>query len=110
VDDPIAFVTARLDERETGAKEVLAGNVRSRANIGLGSTLWDEQDADAQTELREIEAEREILSLCAQVISDDAGHEFYSDGWAGLTVAWRVISHLAAIWSDHPDYRQEWKP
>jgi Family of unknown function (DUF6221) len=109
VDDLTAFVAARLGEREAAARELLADNASARAASG-GAVLWDQLDADARTELREAESMRAILKLCAEVIGDDAGHEYYSDGWAGLTVARRTAAHLAAIWSDHPGYRQEWKP
>ncbi len=92
MDDLTAFVAARLGEREHFAKIArLAQKHREQL-------------------LREVEADRKLLSLCVQVISDDAGHEFYSDGWSGLTVAQRVARNRAAIWSDHPDYDPEWKP
>ena len=92
MDDLTAFVAARLGEREHFAKIArLAQKHREQL-------------------LREVEADRKLLSLCVQVISDDAGHEFYSDGWSGLTVAQRTVRQLAAVYSGHPGYRQEWKP
>lgn len=29
-------------------------------------------------------------------------------GWDGMD--WFVLKHLASVYSDHPDYREEWRP
>jgi len=93
VDDLTAFLAARLAEAWSAARdrELAAG-------------------LDESPETRMIDACRAILDLCATVISDDEGHEYWSDGWAGLTVAQRTMRQLAAVYSGHPDYRPEWKP
>jgi hypothetical protein len=98
-----AFLAARLDERETGAKEVLADNVRSRANIGLGSTLWDEQDEAARMELREVEADRAILALLKQDVVDGRERDYDA-----TEVLEQVVRIRSAVYIDHPDYRPEW--
>ena len=55
--------------------------------------------------LREIEAKRAILGEYVAVRRlqelTDTEQDYYRD-W--------VLCHLAAAWSDHPDYREEWKP
>lgn len=59
--------------------------------------------------LREVEAKRRILAEYAEVADNDIDepHE-YAYGWAnGLGVAVRL---LAAVYDDHPEYRQEWAP
>lgn len=28
----------------------------------------------------------------------------------GQPAIWEAAEHLAAVYADHPDYRQEWKP
>jgi len=105
-----AFLTARLDEDEAAAERYLAHSV------------WRYERA-----LREIEAKREILRLHGRM-SVQPGHPMFND--AHLTSApmplcrscepetmWRrerswpcrTLRALAAVYSDHPDYRQEWK-
>lgn len=97
---PAGFLRARLDEQEAGAREVLAHNARSRVR-GLTSTVWDEEDADADAELREVAAKREILRMAAE-------WDRYSE-WDRVTLD-AVIEHLAAAYNHHPDYRPEWAP
>jgi hypothetical protein len=61
--------------------------------------------------LAECEAKRRVVSLCARVVDDDEGHNYYSDGWAGLQVAVTTLRFLALPYSDRPGYRQEeWAP
>lgn len=95
--DLIAFVNARLDrewflarEHENHAQDgpsVLAGRKR----------------------LREVEAMRKILTEYAPAAPFDGPSEpEYAYGWAeGLGMAVRA---LAAIWNDHKDYEEGWKP
>jgi Family of unknown function (DUF6221) len=113
VDDLTAFVTARLDEREAGARELLADNASARATSG-GAVLWDELDADARTELREAGAMRRILELARHATDLDkavekeyatAPRDLAADPWHGDL----IVRALAAIWSDHPGYRPEWR-
>jgi hypothetical protein len=61
--------------------------------------------------LAECEAKRRTVNLCARVVEDDEGHNYYSDGWAGLQVAVTTLRFLALTYSDRPGYRQEeWAP
>ena len=50
-----------------------------------------------QRPLREVEAERKLLA-------DRWGGPDHQDMWE------HHVRLLAAVYSDHPDYRQEWKP
>ncbi len=66
--------------------------------------------------LREVEAKRAILAAHPRVESlfTECGtcHES-EEGWAAtVPVQWpcSTVRHVAAVWSDHPDYRAEWKP
>jgi hypothetical protein len=60
--------------------------------------------------LAECEAKRRIVEACGDIWEPN-DHRWMSDTdadyHAGLEVAARF---LAAIYADHPDYRQEWKP
>jgi Family of unknown function (DUF6221) len=95
-----AFLNARLDETEATA---------SRA--GPARIAWlTHRDAvyDPVRVLREVEAIRAIIKLRGEAFDP----RFDDDPWnAGYDRAmWGVLGNLAAVWSDHPDYRQEWKP
>ena len=107
-----AFLATRADEREAGARQVLTFTARSRTH-GLTSTLWDEQDAGARTELCEAEAVRNILARyedCLVRMEDPAYGQALARDQAREYEDF-VLPALGAIWSDHPDYQaEEWKP
>lgn len=54
--------------------------------------------------LREVEAKRALLDECVDVINLPGGWEY--DDTPNL--AWFALRGLAAAYSDHPDYREEW--
>ena len=117
--DLIAFVNARLDEKAAAAWAV--------HNVAQCDALLYEEDmpaAAARTPdcdcgyparaLREVEAKREIVRAyewTAARKADGGGIErnyhFRSGQVNALETA---VQCLAAVDSDHPDYRQEWKP
>ncbi|NKT97299.1 DUF6221 family protein [Prescottella equi] len=53
--------------------------------------------------LREVEAKRRVIDECAEVL--DVGGWEYDDA---PELAWNTACSLAAVYSDHPDYQQEW--
>ena len=104
------FLNARLDEDEVGARGLLAHNAASRAR-GLASTLWDEQDQDTQRTLREVAAKRAIVTRYAAVrraFGDREGGLWPDVSRREKSHAYATLCDLAGIWSDHPDYRDEW--
>jgi hypothetical protein len=126
MDDLTAFLAARLDEDEAAAKAALEQSAEE-------GTQWWFDDAAPETPrefhvarhdparvLREVEAGRTILAehvpydctepkgqRCFRCASDRA----YRSG-AAIHEAWPCLTLriLAAVYSDHPDYRPEWKP
>jgi hypothetical protein len=84
--DLTAFLRARLDEDE--------GYLNSNRHH-----LWTDRP------LREVEAKRAILTEYAHVrkLQELTGAD--QDGYRD----W-VLRHLAAVYSDHPDYDPGWKP
>jgi hypothetical protein len=95
MDDLIAFLMARYAEDWSAARELVDGLDESRAT-------------------REVEAKRAILDACEWVTArkaDGGGietdYQFRSGQVNALETA---VQTLAAVYSDHPDYRQEWKP
>jgi Family of unknown function (DUF6221) len=122
--DLVAFLNARLDEDEAAAKAALEQSTEE-------GTRWWFDDAAPETPrefhvarwdparvLREVEAERKILDFAfrnAAAIDGEwgDGHEA-EDIRAGMCsdcgneAAAYVLKPLAAVYSDHPDYQQEW--
>lgn len=78
----VAFLGARLDEDEAAAKA--AGPARA---------------------LREVEAKRAI----AEIHGADSDPCDAHDAWM-RSISCDTLRYLVAVWSDHPDYRPEWKP
>ena len=134
-DDIAAFLNARLDEREAAAQAAakypgrdwitLAGRDNREATVmqdGGNPIAWiDDGDAmavathmashDPRRILREVEAERAIVTRCTAVLTsfDDRENGLWPD------VSRRERSHarstlrdLAAVYSDHADCQPEW--
>lgn len=130
-EDPlIAFLNARLDEDEALAKSVednsdpwlgqweADGNLALRTYNGwvlavAGSSVHEFRPGvlahialhDPARVLREVEAGRAILAN-----HDDTHDCGDRRSWEFPYVGCRDVLALAAIYSDHPDYRPEWKP
>src|SRR5262249_21548497 len=109
----VAFLRARLDEDEAGAKAASPG-------LGWIRHSLDRGDIDAAADeahvvrhhparvLREVEAKRAILdrhAYCQRHGGVPGNEHLDADGLEDY-----VLLPLAAIYRDHPDYRQEWKP
>ena len=126
--DLITFLSARLDEDERYAKAALSSP--ESANSGNGVRALDGKLAirpsamsdalalhfvrhDPARVLREVEAKRRILqeheptqqdaTRCRVCTAIAGGHatRFRAPCW--------TLVLLAAVYSDHPDYMQEWK-
>ena len=123
----VAFLNARLDDEERYADSMAQGlEIQSRGGGGYSSTpgnsvtimtMWLPDRVR-----RELAAKRAILAAhdpdpigkfgsvgeprCLVCLTDRDGYEeqWEADKWPCLT-----LRALAAIWSDHADYR-EWKP
>jgi uncharacterized protein DUF6221 len=133
-EDLVAFLNARLDEDERIAlaatpgpwhaqeDAVFAGSHRppgysrgiaiTRASY-TGSILDHSANAthiayhDPASVLREVATKRAIIgSYQALAASEDTSRWHEGE----LFAMEAVVRWMAAIWSDHPNYRQEWKP
>lgn len=81
----MAFVTARLAEAWSAARD-------RELTAGL----------DGSPETRMIDALRAVVEAYEKSVRMVG---------EGLSVSYRrLVQAVAAIWSDHPDYRAEWKP
>lgn len=95
----------------TGERCVLragvAGDLTSPGGIDLPAGEHAARHDPARV-LREVEAKRRLVSQHSPVVDGTqstwawfAGSESASEG---------VLKTLAAVWSEHPDYRAEWRP
>ena len=122
--DLIAFLNARLDEDEAAAKAV-----RQPRNWHQGdeSDPWASWDRDmiymwppefhtpieSDKHWRGLQADDDHLAAHiarhdpARVLREVAAKRAILDA-VGYDDREDVAGHLAAVWSDHPDYRQEW--
>lgn len=105
------FIAARLNKDEAVLRK--ARNAPEHANRFIDANPWDEDliaaFASEKRIEREVEAKRKILAAHAK-----------ADEWvnvsAGATAAYaRQIMNdslhaLAAIWDDHPDWQEAWRP
>ena len=118
----IEFLTTQLDQEETLARAATSGpweacavgHAGSHVVRPAGSCEWvsqvsrqdrAEQEADAahiarhdpEHTLREVRAKRAILARA-------------HDGSVDSDAALEILVHLAAVYADHPAYRQDWGP
>ena len=104
--DIVEFLRARLDEDEREARVCLA---RWAEGGGTTRRRWDRQ-------LREVEAKRAILAALADAEQAVSGYDngnpdnppSYWQEWGNRHALALTVEHLAAVYADHPDYRQEW--
>lgn len=92
------FLLTRIAEDEVRVRDE---GIHPGGPPGLGSVLpdWEERRW-----LAECKAKRQIVGLYLGVEEAPAVH---ADAWTALKWA---IRRLAAVYSDHPDYRDEWRP
>jgi hypothetical protein len=106
--DLVAFYRARLDEDEANIASVeealmyggddvvkILGTPMPVAELTRGRAVW------------ELEAKRQILSeyMAVRKLAELAG--------PGKSVLWYrewVLRVFAAVWRDHPDYDEAWRP
>ena len=109
--DLIAFLTARLNEDEERARRV-------QAALDNGWNYFDETPTeliDPARVLREVAAKRAILAIHEPMPSMYGEPPVCSACWPAPQIAthplWpcSTVRQMIAVYSDHPDYRQEWK-
>lgn len=136
MDELIAFARARLDEDEAAAKAAGGSTPQGiwaqvdperrpgRIECDSGYVVTydegspDEGQAphiarhDPARVLREVEAKRAILAwwLSDENEPESALSPSLREEYRKAQPGYMLILALAAVWSDHPGYRQEWKP
>lgn len=139
MDDLVKFIQERTDEDERIAKAATSppwsadgmsvrGHERpyadstGRATVLVVRHTWPQESAhiirhDPARTLREVEMVRAILAEHATVTAAFSG-QICRVCWTtrkegpleGDPYPCRTLRLVAAIWSDHPDYKEEWKP
>lgn len=131
--DLVEFLRARLDEDEQVARDA-ARDAAESDNARFWLERWDVHpsgDEWATYTIRGIgehiarHAPRRVLAEVAakrQIVERYEEHArldretFEAEGQHARSLSslraayWDACRSLAAVWSDHPDYREEWKP
>lgn len=110
-DEIVAFIRSRLAEDEKWAYDAITEEQKHPQNglpqhkkmtypypERLARCVFDGYHGPARV-LRGVEAKRRLIA--------ESENAYRQDTAAGLELALRIV---AAEWSMHPDYRQEWKP
>ena len=117
-EDLVAFLTARLDEDEAAADDTHAAECWSCSPDRFAGDSSCTCAAPARV-LREVAAKRLIIAAHNTTVRErmrshpEYGQDYWCDTCSHENPAgrWcRTLLLLASAWSDHPDYRQEWKP
>jgi hypothetical protein len=109
VSDLVTFLRARLDEDEAEARATADADAEFWADIKGDSTHFARHDPARV--LREVAAGRAILAL-ARVIDGMASaiQEEWPSPHVPVIGSEALLYPLAAVYSDHPDYDEAWRP
>ena len=110
-----AFLSARLDEDEAAAAACIGDSglewYADRAAMGFEPRAAAHiARHDPARVLREVTAGREILRRHGLASEDSMNCLWCSEDYRPYRWPCPDVLSVAAVWSDHPDYRQEWKP
>lgn len=101
MDELIEFLTARLDE--DAARHL--GNHKCWWERNPFRSHWPDEDGPCRA-IRDVEAKRAILAMWEKS-NHDVNHAEGESRWYLMN---EVVQALAAVYSDHADYRDEWRP
>jgi hypothetical protein len=93
------FLMARIAEDE-GTRAVPGG--------GRWAVVTDQEVAEAERWKAECEAKRRIVDMFRNTVTDEHGLPWGEGGFGEAYC--EALQHLATVYADHPDYRQEWRP
>lgn len=134
MDELIAFVAARLDQEEAIARAAASvagpdwtwdpdsrdGYLRTPDGTIMADALHVEDDQfrphvarhDPARVLRDVAAGRRLLANYEEIAlpDPDASPQERALRMVVAEVVRMLILDRAAVWCDHPDYRQEWAP
>lgn len=126
----VEFLRARLDEDEQSARAATAGpwyvddidqelrtadvySADGRVTSAYTEPCCSVEDAthmarhDPARVLVEVEAKRRIIDEYERYAAE---RRRAMGGWDSYSEVSPILAALAAVYADHPDYRQEWRP
>jgi len=106
VDDLIAFLRARLDEDEQAIRTWESACWHLEACNDTGGYL---ERFDERRMLAEVEAKRRLIDVLRSYEPDTEWDTQPDIGQRANNVA-GALRRLAQLYSEHPDYRPEWRP
>jgi hypothetical protein len=109
VSDLTAFVRARLNEDEAAAAGAKLPGGRLLREVEAKRAILQGRDAHIPYSDGPDPGypDDEPFDLCAVCITSKDG---YPEQWAMDPWPCLAVRAIASVWSDHPAYRQEWKP
>jgi hypothetical protein len=109
----VEFLTARLDEDEAVAREIpkpyVSGNWIVEDTFYEGMILVDRHGVAEENETTRHMTRWSPARVLADVKAKRAIVEDFVAMWFDADLH-PAVKRLAAVYSDHPDYRREWKP
>jgi hypothetical protein len=118
--DLVEFLRARLDEDEREIRLALQPDEPSpqlltshRAfHLVLTHELGDSWPTGSPRMFADVEAKRDLISLYqeAETVIGKGTVAVMAAAVARRDILYRVVATFAAVYADHPDYREEWKP
>ena len=105
-DDLAAFLAVRLSEREERAPEI---HNRYDCDLNLLVYFGECNCQERQRVLREVAAGRKILAEYERLSAEYAGFR-HGANQAAMLAARTAAAVLASVDSEHPDYREDFRP
>lgn len=117
--DLTAFFSARLDEEATRQQDIW-GKWHHQNCEAVPDVLYPDRETGAcdcgvpERVLRDIEAKRQILNehrgSDSYVYTDDGTRACSTCGDSTIRHPCQTLRLLAAVYADHPDYQEAWRP
>lgn len=107
------FLLARLEEEEVRSSRFLASAKSGLPDPALRSRFGAEKRAMSDRLLADYEAKRQFIKMAALQLGESDRPPDLADyaRLHGLAAGYEsALRFLALPYSDHPDYRKEWRP
>jgi uncharacterized protein DUF6221 len=95
----VEFLRERLDEDEQAARDV-------RPDQDYSDSAHQDRWSPARV-LREVEAKRRIIGEYERYVAE---RRRAMGGWDTYSEQSPIITALAAVYADHPEYDESWRP
>lgn len=111
MDDLVAFLRDRLAEDEAAARKVPEDLREIPLGLWAGTGPMEHLARhSAARVLREVEAKRRIVDEYAERAHYDNEDWHYEGATGRIHGLGEALRFLASVYSDHPSFREEWRP